>query len=189
MVLCLREPLVRFLWCCLLFLIHCCFCDIACCCFYASGLLFHATDSPLWFLRPVKASTSSELYPGYFRMLYFSVTFLPRALWFWVVIFYPQAFFTLRSFPIFLPQPAFIKAAVEASSSSLAFAGLHALPRNRSEPSVRLFHSKYRQKVKTDHAYQPQLFHWSDEKGNLCFSRHWEFFQHDFHHNNLTKNT
>ena len=31
-----------------------------------------------------------------------SVIFLPRALRFWVGIFYPQAFFTLRSFPTFL---------------------------------------------------------------------------------------
>ena len=45
-----------------------------------------------------------------------------------------------------------------------------------------------RQKVKTDEAYQPQLFHWPDEKGDLCFSRQLELFQHDFHHTNLTKN-
>ena len=31
----------------------------------------------------------------------YSVIFLPRALRFWVGIFYPQAFFTLRSFPTF----------------------------------------------------------------------------------------
>ena len=34
--------------------------------------------------------------------------------------------------------------------------------------------------------YQP---HWPDEKGDLCLSRQWEFFQHDFYHNKLTKNT
>ena len=59
-----------------------------------------------------------------------SVIFLPRALRFWVGIFYPQAFFTLRSFPTFLAQPAFIKASLGASSSSLKFAGLHTDPRN-----------------------------------------------------------
>ena len=32
-------------------------------------------------------------------------------------------------------------------------------------------------------------FNWQDEKGDLCFSREWEFFQHDFHDDNLTKNT
>ena len=37
--------------------------------------------------------------------------------------------------------------------------------------------------------YQLPLFHWPDEKGDLCFSRQWEFFKFDFHHNNLTKNT
>ena len=36
--------------------------------------------------------------------------------------------------------------------------------------------SEYRQKAKTDEAYQPQLFHWPDEKGDLCFLRQWEFF-------------
>ena len=64
--------------------------------FYVSGLLFLATGTPPWLLRPVKASTSSELYPDYFWLpLLFH---LPRALRFWVGVFYPQAFFTLRSF-------------------------------------------------------------------------------------------
>ena len=31
-----------------------------------SGLLIHATSTPPWLLRPVKVSTSSELYPNYF---------------------------------------------------------------------------------------------------------------------------
>ena len=85
------------------------FCDVGCrCCFSSlevftfSGLLFLATGTPHWLLRPVKASTGSELYPSYFRLLYFfpgfSVTVLPRALPFWVGIFYPQAFFTLHCF-------------------------------------------------------------------------------------------
>ena len=33
-----------------------------------SGLLFHATGTPPWLLRPVKISTSSKLYPDYFRL-------------------------------------------------------------------------------------------------------------------------
>ena len=46
------------------------------------------------------------------------------------------------------------------------------------------------QKAKTDEAYQHQSFHWSDEKGGLCFSPQWKFFQHNgFYHNNSTKNT
>ena len=85
-----------FLWCCLLLFLR-----------------FRATFSmPValhpGFFRPVNASTCSELYPGYFRLLYFSVTFLLRALRFWVgIFFYPQAFFALLSFPIFLPQTCF----------------------------------------------------------------------------------
>ena len=53
--------------------------------------------------------------------------------------------------------------------------------------SIHSHQSAYRQNAKTDEAYQPKLFHCLDEKGDLCFSRRWEFFQHDFHHNNLTK--
>ena len=37
--------------------------------FFQATLPCHGT--PRWLLRPVKASTSSELYPGYFWLLYF----------------------------------------------------------------------------------------------------------------------
>ena len=57
-----------------------------------------------------------------------SVIFLPRALRFWVGIFYPQAFFTLCSFTDILL--AFIKASLEDGSSSLKFAGSHTDLRN-----------------------------------------------------------
>ena len=43
--------------------------------FYVSRLLFLATGTPPWLLRPVKASASSELYPGYFRLLCFCQVF------------------------------------------------------------------------------------------------------------------
>ena len=59
-----------------------------------------------------------------------SVIFLPRALRFWVGIFYPQAFFTLCSLPTSLAQPAFIKTSLGAGSYSLKFAGLHTDPQN-----------------------------------------------------------
>ena len=59
-----------------------------------------------------------------------SVIFLPRALQFWVGIFYPQAFFTLGSFPTFLAQPAFIKASLGTGCYSLKFARLHTDLRN-----------------------------------------------------------
>ena len=54
-----------------------------------------------------------------------TVSFLPRALQPWVGIFYPQASFTLPSFPTFLAQPAFIKVCLGADSSSLKFARFH----------------------------------------------------------------
>ena len=33
-----------------------------------SGLLINATSTPPWYLRPVKISTYSELYPDFFRV-------------------------------------------------------------------------------------------------------------------------
>ena len=42
---------------------------------YILGLLFPATSTPPWLLRPVKASTSYELYRGYFWLLYFCQAF------------------------------------------------------------------------------------------------------------------
>ena len=72
--------------------------------FYVSGQLFHPTGTPPWLLRPVKTSTSSELYPGFFGCFTFTFSFLPRALRFWAGIFYPQTFFTLHSFPTFLTR-------------------------------------------------------------------------------------
>ena len=74
--------------------------------FYISGLLFLATSTPPWLLRPVKASTSSELYPGCFSLLYFSQAF-PSQL-------YREryslewAFFTRRSFLPYAPSPTFL---------------------------------------------------------------------------------
>ena len=43
--------------------------------FLVPGLLFYATGTPPWLLRPVKASTSSELYLGYFWLLTFARPF------------------------------------------------------------------------------------------------------------------
>ena len=91
------------------------FCDVGCCCcfyltggFYISGLLFFATGTPLWLLRPVKASTSSELYPGYFRLLYFcqvfSSHFYRERYGFEWAFFTHRRFFTLHPFPTFLAR-------------------------------------------------------------------------------------
>ena len=90
MVLCLGEPPERFLL--LLFL------------FFILLLLFFISFPGYFTMSPAlhpgfsgpQAPTSSELYPDYFWLpLLFH---LPRALRFWVGVFYPQAFFTLRSF-------------------------------------------------------------------------------------------
>ena len=103
-VLCLGEPPGGFydvaLHSCLFFL-----CWLLC----ISGLLF-------------PCHRHSELYPWYFSLLYFSV-YNERYEFEW-------AFFTLRSFPTFLSQPAFIKASLGAGSCSLKFAGLHVDHRN-----------------------------------------------------------
>ena len=77
--------------------------------FFISGLLFDVTSTLLWLLRAVKVSTSSELYPNYFLMLAFALTFLcllsrllicqvflPQVVPIWKSIFYPQVLFILR---------------------------------------------------------------------------------------------
>ena len=74
--------------------------------FYVSELLFLATGTPPCLLRPVKASTSSELYPGYFWLLYFCQAFSSH--------FYREhygfewAFFTHRRFLPYAPSPTFL---------------------------------------------------------------------------------
>ena len=57
-----------------------------------------------------------------------SIIFLLRALRFWVDIFYPQAFFTLRCFINILSAP--MNDSLGAKSSSLKLAGLHTDPQN-----------------------------------------------------------
>ena len=43
--------------------------------FYISGLLFLAVGTPPWLLRPMKASTSSELYAGFLQLFHFYQAF------------------------------------------------------------------------------------------------------------------
>ena len=91
-------------------------------CFWTSSLTLPRTVAgflhPFYTFRPAHR----RVIHGTFIFNH-SVIFLPRALRFWVGIFYPQAFFTLRSFTDILP--AFIKASLGAGSSSLKFSGLH----------------------------------------------------------------
>ena len=73
--------------------------------------------------------------PAHRRVIRDTFIFLPLSSYrerygFEWAFFNPQAFFTLRSFPTFLVQPAFIKASLGASSYFLKVAGLHTDPQN-----------------------------------------------------------
>ena len=140
MLLCLGEPPRRFLWCCCSsfhFVVVSSFVDVLhFVVVLHSHFLFDVIPHPFLWLSPgfyTHFILSAQPIAEWFATLSFfdhSIIFLLRALWFWVGIFYPQAFFTLRSFPTFLAQPAFIKAFLGASSSALKFAGLHTDPQN-----------------------------------------------------------
>ena len=108
--------------------IHCCYSFIA---VFVMLFLHFRAIFPCHRHSTLASQTREDLhqfYHGYFKLLL--LFRLPRVLRFWVGNFYPQAFFTLRSFPTFLTQPAFIKASLGAGSFSLKFAGLHADLRN-----------------------------------------------------------
>ena len=64
---------------------------------FVSRLLYHVTSTPPWLLRPVKTSTSSELYPNYFWMSF--LFHLLRAL--------KWAFFTHSRFLPYAPSRHF----------------------------------------------------------------------------------
>ena len=105
MLLYLREPPVRFLWCCCSSF-H--FWSSFCCCSSFVDVLIHIFFSTssltlpwtiAWFLHPFY--TFSPAHRRVIRdnfIFNYSVIFLPRALRPWVGIFYSQAFFTLCSF-------------------------------------------------------------------------------------------
>ena len=96
------------------------FCDVGCwCCFYltggfyVSGLLFLATGPPPWLVRPVKATTSSVLYPGYFRFLYFLLGFYCEGYSLEWAFFTHRRFFYLAFFPIFFGTFLWLRCAQE----------------------------------------------------------------------------
>ena len=108
-------------------------------CFWTSSLTLPRTVAgflhPFYTFRPAHR----RVIHGTFIFNH-SVIFLPRALRFWVGIFYPQAFFTLRSFTDILPARS--KASLGASSSSLKLAGVQTDPRkHRPDLSVCLIHN------------------------------------------------
>ena len=144
MLLCLGEPPVRCLCCCCSFWCVSSFVDVL----HFLVVLLHSfpgyfTMSPALhsgFSGPWRPPPALSSNPDYFWLPF--LFHLPRTLRFWVDIFYPQAFFTLRSFPTFLAQPAFIKASLGAGSYSLKFVGLHTDPwKHRPGPSVCLINS------------------------------------------------
>ena len=126
MVLCLREPPVRFLW-CWLFIQFCIFIvllflvyfQVTLPCFRYSTLSsqvregLHQLWALPWLLLIAFAFSSTA------GDMVLSRHFLPTG------VFLPCA-----PSPTFLTQPAIIKASLGARSSSLMFSGLHADPRN-----------------------------------------------------------
>ena len=74
--------------------------------FYFSGLLFPATSTPPRLLRPAKASTGSEVYPGYFQLLYFCQAFPPQ--YYLERYGFEGTFFTHRRFLPYAPLPIFL---------------------------------------------------------------------------------
>ena len=144
MVLCSGVPQGGF---CNVGCVHCCFCDVWCCSSFIAvfvilvvvlhSLLFDVKPYPSLsycrVFRPIlyfqPSSLQGNSWQFHFNLSGPFFTVSPRALRFWAGIFYPQAVF-LRSFPTFLPQPAFLKVSLGGGNSFLKFAGVHADPQN-----------------------------------------------------------
>ena len=117
MVFCFGEPpggfcdvgccSLLFLWYFLLFFIHCCFCDVGYCSSFIAFARHPSSFCELSLGFYTHFILSAQFITEWFTALSFfhfpgpSFTVLPCALRFWVGIFYPQAFFTLCSFPHF----------------------------------------------------------------------------------------
>ena len=100
-----------------------------------SRLLCHVTGTLPWLLRPVKTSTSSDLYPNYFWLPF--LFHLQRALRFWVGIFLPTGVFYLTllpnifgTFPTFWHNLLLSRFHWEPAVTFLKVAGLHTDPWN-----------------------------------------------------------
>ena len=107
---------------------------------FISRLPCHATGIPPWLLRPVKASTSSELHSGYFWLLLLFC--LTQTLWFWVGIFYPQVFFYLTLLPQIFNSTCVCQGLPESRQFYLAVCRVsYWSSKHRSGPSVCLIHS------------------------------------------------
>ena len=88
-----------FLWCWLLFFVH--YLSMpSLTLLWAIARFLH----PFYVFSPAHRREIHNTFISTFLGPFFTV--LPRGLWFWNGIFYPPAFFILRSFPKFLTQPA-----------------------------------------------------------------------------------
>ena len=90
--------------------------------------------TPILYFQPSPSQSDSRLF--HFQPFLYLLTTSARVLG---GIFYPQVFFTLRSFTNILAT--LIKASLAGGRSSLRFAGLDTDPQNRPGPSVCLIHS------------------------------------------------
>ena len=126
------QNLRRFLWCCSFFIyLHLLMFFILLVLYlrFISRLLCHVTGTPLWLLRRVKVSTSSELYPDYFRLPF--LFHLPQALRFWVGIFYLTLLLDIfGTFATFWHNLLLSRFHWESAVTFLKVAGLHTDPRN-----------------------------------------------------------
>ena len=98
---CLESISRRLLWCCLLlfyllevFLLSLLFDVIP-----HSSVSYRRVFTPILYFQLNSSHSDSRHF--HLTFLGFSVTALPRVLRFWAGVFYPQAFFTLHSFPTF----------------------------------------------------------------------------------------
>ena len=125
-------------------LIHCCSCDVGCCASFIAvfvmlvvvlhSLLFdvipHLSVSYRWIFTLILyfQSSLSQSDSQHFHLNlsgHFFHSFTTSATILRGYFFTHRLFFTLGSFPTFLPQPAFIKASLGAGSSFLKFAWLY----------------------------------------------------------------
>ena len=158
MVLCLGEPPRRFLW-CLVVVLH--FIFVSSFHFWSSFVdvlhfvvvssftftFWHHRSPYLWTIARF-LHTFHTFSPAHCRVICdtfifnFSVIFLPRALRFWMGIFYPQAFFTLCSFSNIFDSTCIYQGLPRSRQFFLEVCrALYWSSKHRPSPSVCLIHS------------------------------------------------
>ena len=157
MLLCLGEPPVRFLWCWLLFFIHCCssFIDVyTFLSYFSMPPALHPGFSDPW--RPLPALSSTLATFNWFYFLFHQ----PRALRFWVDIFYPHAFFTLHSFPNIFDTTWFFQGLPGSRQFFLDFCRASCWSsKHRPGPSVCLIHSNPQSSYSEEFNFSTKYYH------------------------------